>query len=89
MCIRDSGKYAAQAWRTAATAREHAGLRRLEEAMRGGPALYQRPAERNLGGGDPAAVTEREAAVLLSESARLCGGVLEPDPGAEGTSQRG
>ena len=85
----ERGKDAAQAWRAAATAREHQGLRRLEEAMRGGPALYQRPAERNLGGGDPAALTEREAAVLLSESARLRGGVLEPDPGAEGTSQRG
>ena len=85
----ERGKDAARAWRAAATAREHQGLRRLEEAMRGGPALYQRPAERNLGGGDPAAVTEREAAVLLSESARLRGGVLEPDPGAEGTSQRG
>ena len=85
----ERGKDAAQAWRAAARAREQQGLRRLEEAMRGGPALYQRPAERNLGGGDPVAVTEREAAVLLSESARLRGGVLEPDPGAEGTSQRG
>ena len=80
---------AAQAWHKAAEARERAGLRRLEEAMRGGAALYERPIERNLGGGDANAVTEREAAVLLSESARLRSGILEPDTAPHDTSERG
>ena len=47
--------------------------------MRGGSALYQRPVDRNLGGGPAAEVKEREAAVLLSEDARMRHGVLEPD----------
>ena len=85
----ERGDDAAQAWHKAAEARERAGLRRLEEAMRGGAALYERPIERNLGGGDADAVTEREAAVLLSESARLRSGILEPDAAPHDTSERG
>ncbi|MDO5032928.1 type I polyketide synthase [Corynebacterium sp.] len=71
----ERGQEAAEAWEAAARARELAGLRRIEAAMRGGAALYERPVDRNLGGtGD--AVKEREAAVLLDASARLRGGVL-------------
>ncbi|WP_246817096.1 type I polyketide synthase [Corynebacterium sp. HMSC078H07] len=77
--VAEYGEDYAQAWRDKAEARERSGLRRLEEAMRGGPALYQRPVERNLSGGDAAEVKEREAAVLLSEGARMRNGVLEPD----------
>ena len=69
------GSDAATRWEARAQARERAGLRRIESAMRGGAALYERPVDRNLGGtGD--AVKEREARVLLDDSARLQGGVL-------------
>lgn len=77
--VAEYGEDYAQGWRDKAEARERSGLRRLEEAMRGGPALYQRPVERSLSGGDAAEVKEREAAVLLSEGARMRHGVLEPD----------
>ncbi|WP_276623002.1 type I polyketide synthase [Corynebacterium flavescens] len=74
------GEEAAQAWEASAQQREDAGLRRLDDAMHGGAALYQRPVDRNLGGtGD--AVKEREAAILLDGTARLKDGVLTP--GAE------
>ncbi|TRX60963.1 type I polyketide synthase [Corynebacterium hiratae] len=84
---REQGEGVAEAWRAAATERERRGLRRLEEAMRGGAALYERPTNRNLGPGTAAEVTEREAAVLLSDSARLRDGILDPEGG--GTTQRG
>ncbi|OFO95615.1 type I polyketide synthase [Corynebacterium sp. HMSC034H07] len=84
---REQGGGVAEAWRVAAADRELRGLRRLEEAMRGGAALYERPVNRNLGSGPATEVTEREAAVLLSESARLRDGILEPEGG--GTTQRG
>ena len=77
--VAERGEDYAQAWRDRAEVRERSGLRRLEEAMRGGSALYQRPVDRNLGGGYAAEVKEREAAVLLSEGARMRDGVLEPD----------
>ena len=84
---REQGGGVAEAWRVAAADRELRGLRRLEEAMRGGAALYERPVNRNLGPGTAAEVTEREAAVLLSDSARLRDGILDPEGG--GTTQRG
>ncbi|MHC2547386.1 fatty acid synthase subunit beta domain-containing protein [Corynebacterium hesseae] len=85
--VREWGEAEAEAWRSAAAEREWCGLRRLEKAMRGGPALYERPVSRNLGTGTAAEVAEREAAVLLSESARLRGGTLDPEGGS--TAQRG
>ncbi|MHA7726452.1 fatty acid synthase subunit beta domain-containing protein [Corynebacterium hesseae] len=85
--VRERGEAEAEAWRSAAAEREWRGLRRLEKAMRGGPALYERPVNRNLGAGTAAEVAEREAAVLLSESARLRGGTLDPEGGS--TAQRG
>ncbi|OFK65921.1 3-oxoacyl-ACP synthase [Corynebacterium sp. HMSC076G08] len=84
---REQGEGVAEAWRAAATERERRGLRRLEEAMRGGAALYERPVNRNLGSGPATEVTEREAAVLLSESTRLRNGMLDPEGGD--TTQRG
>uniref|UniRef100_UPI0028040E62 polyketide synthase n=1 Tax=uncultured Corynebacterium sp. TaxID=159447 RepID=UPI0028040E62 len=84
---REQGEGVAEAWRAAATDRERRGLRRLEDAMRGGAALYERPVNRNLGSGPATEVTEREAAVLLSESALLRDGILEPEGGD--TTQRG
>lgn len=74
------GESAAYAWQGRSKNREDAGLRRLADAMYGGPALYQRPVDRNLGGTGES-VKEREAAVLLDDSARLKDGVLTP--GAE------
>src|SRR5699024_11758096 len=60
----ERGDDAATQWQESANAREAAGLQRLTSAISGGPALYERPVDRNLGGtGD--AVKEREAAVLL------------------------
>ncbi|WP_275426201.1 beta-ketoacyl synthase N-terminal-like domain-containing protein, partial [Nocardia arizonensis] len=50
--------------------RQLAGRQRFVEAMYGGDPLYTRPADRRLGD-DQDAVREREAAVLLSEDARL------------------
>lgn len=84
---REQGEGVAEAWRAAATERERRGLRRLEEAMRGGAALYERPVNRNLGSGPATEVTEREAAVLLSDSSRLRDGILDPEGGS--TTQRG
>lgn len=76
----ERGDAAAAQWQQAAAARETAGLMRLTSAISGGAALYERPVDRNLGGtGD--GVKEREAAVLLDDSARLRGHLLEP--GAE------
>lgn len=85
--VHERGEIEAEAWRSAAAEREWCGLRRLEKAMRGGPALYERPVNRNLGAGTAAEVAQREAAVLLSESARLRGGTLDPEGG--NTAQRG
>ena len=44
--------------------------------MYGGLPLYERPQDRNLGGTTGAPAKEREAAVLLSDKARLVDGVL-------------
>ncbi|WP_083313772.1 type I polyketide synthase [Corynebacterium sp. HMSC066C02] len=84
---REQGEGVAEAWRVAAADRELRGLRRLEEGMRGGPSLYERPVKRNLGAGTADEVAEREAATLLSESARLRNGILEPEGGD--TTKRG
>lgn len=84
---REQGEGVAEAWRAAATERERRGLRRLEEAMRGGTALYERPVNRNLGSVPATGVSEREAAVLLSDSARLRDGMLDPE--GVNTTQRG
>ncbi|NUS55869.1 MAG: 3-oxoacyl-ACP synthase, partial [Streptomycetaceae bacterium] len=56
-----------------AQARLLAGRRRITEAMCGGAALYERPADRRLGpdGTSAATVREREAALLLSQTGRL------------------
>ena len=69
------GAAAAAKWADQAHTRQQAGTRRLLDAMYGGLPLYERPQDRNLGGtGAPA--KEREAAVLLSDKARLVDGVL-------------
>ncbi|MDV3208116.1 MAG: beta-ketoacyl synthase, partial [Rhodococcus ruber] len=62
-----------QAYVEQAQARAVAGKRRLAEAMTGGAALYQRPADRRFGGDSvPAdAARQLEADVLLSPQARL------------------
>ncbi|MDU0479793.1 DUF1729 domain-containing protein [Staphylococcus chromogenes] len=63
-------------WQAAASQRETTGLRRIVDAMHGGASLYQKPVDRNLGGAG-AEAKEREAAMLLSESARLIDGVMQ------------
>jgi hypothetical protein len=69
------GAAVAAKWADHAHSRQQAGARRLLDAMYGGLPLYERPQDRNLGGtGAPA--KEREAAVLLSDKARLVDGVL-------------
>ena len=71
----ERGQDAAAEWVRVSVAREENGLRRIVDAMYGGDALYERPADRNLGGtGD--AVKPREAAILLDHDARLVDGVL-------------
>ncbi|QNE90483.1 DUF1729 domain-containing protein [Corynebacterium incognita] len=73
------GEDAVTEWTQRAAARVADGERRFARALHGGAALFERPADRNLGGsGD--AVKEREAAVLLSHDARLRDGLLEPNP---------
>ncbi|WP_165009622.1 type I polyketide synthase [Corynebacterium lizhenjunii] len=69
---------AASSWLQRSQAREAAGLRRIDAAMHGGAALYERPVDRNLGATGSAA-KEVEAAVLLSDSARLRDGRLQAD----------
>jgi len=56
------------AYLEAAQRRRIEGRARLVDAMYGGAALYQRPADRRLG---TAGVREREAALLLDDSGRL------------------
>jgi len=71
----ERGQDAAAEWARSAVAREEAGLRRIVDGMYGGDPLFERPADRNLGGtGD--AFKEREAAVLLDHDARLVDGIL-------------
>ncbi|WP_257162293.1 type I polyketide synthase [Corynebacterium cystitidis] len=62
----------ADGWKARADRREVKGFARIAAAIHGGPALYERPVDRNLGGGGK----ELEAAVLLDDSARLVDGVL-------------
>lgn len=73
----ESGESAVDVWRGRAVARETAGFDRILEGMHGGAALYERPVDRNLGGTGKVA-KEREAAILLDDSARLIDGVLLP-----------
>ena len=73
------GEAAATAWQEATAAREAAGLRRILSGMHGGPALFERPVDRNLGA-TGAAAKKREIAVLLSDEARLIDGVLQVPP---------
>lgn len=75
----ERGEEALATWRKTAAERELAGSRRLLRGMMGRAALYERPVERNLGSSGNAG-KEREAAVLLSESARLIDGILVPTP---------
>ena len=70
------GAAAAAKWADQAHTRQQAGTRRLLDAMYGGLPLYERPQDRNLGGTTGAPAKEREAAVLLSDKARLVDGVL-------------
>ena len=62
-----------EAYLAKAAERTVAGKRRLVDAMTGGASLYQRPADRRLGGDHvPAAATRQlEADMLLSAEARL------------------
>ena len=69
------GDDAVASWTARSTAREEAGLRRILRGIYGGPALFARPADRNLGA-TGAAAKEREASVLLDDDARLVDGVL-------------
>ncbi len=72
-----NGEQAADAWREAATTREAAGLRRIDGAIYGGEALYERPVDRRLGdGGSYGSQAALEKAVLLADDARLVDGVL-------------
>ncbi|MCL0121540.1 type I polyketide synthase [Corynebacterium pygosceleis] len=69
------GDDAVASWTARATAREEAGLRRILRGIYGGPALFTRPTDRNLGA-TGAAAKEREANILLDDDARLVDGVL-------------
>lgn len=70
------GDDAAVAWLEAAARREDEGLQRINDAVYGGEALFERPVDRNLGAtGDKAKLLE--AQVLLSDSARLVEGKYE------------
>lgn len=83
----ERGDKAANTWLDSAQERLLAGERRIQAAMHGGAALFERPADRNLGGtGD--SVKELEAAVLLDASARLQDGILTVggDTGSPGDS---
>ncbi|AWB82546.1 3-oxoacyl-ACP synthase [Corynebacterium yudongzhengii] len=71
----EHGEAAARRWQERAQARKRAGLARLERAIFAGESLYERPVERNLGAGK---VKEREAEVLLDDTARLIDGRLRP-----------
>ena len=77
----ENGAEAADEWRTTADEREAAGQRRIDEAIYGGEALYERPEGRRLGDGgaygDTAAL---EKAVILNPDARLVDGVLSDEP---------
>lgn len=71
----ERGHEAGDDWWGQSIAREEDGLRRIVDGMYGGAPLFERPADRNLGGtGD--SVKAREAAVLLDHDARLIDGVL-------------
>lgn len=76
----EHGPSAAARWREDASRREEAGLARLDRAMFGDEQLYERPVDRNLGGAGEA-TKDREAAVLLDDTARLADGVLRPGIG--------
>ncbi len=69
--IADSDKR--EEYRRRAEERQLAGRQRMTEAMCGGAPLYERPADRRLGGeGTPAKkIRQLEADMLLSEQARL------------------
>lgn len=67
------GAATAATWQQAAAARAAAGLSRIQAAIYGGPALYERPVERNLGVTGVAA-KQLEAQVLLDPQARLVDG---------------
>ncbi|AUZ42881.1 Fatty acid synthase [Corynebacterium pseudotuberculosis] len=75
----ERGEEALATWRKSAADRERAGKRRLLHGMMGRTALYERPVERNLGSSGDAG-KEREAAVLLNDSARLVDGILVLSP---------
>ncbi|QXQ15692.1 DUF1729 domain-containing protein [Skermania piniformis] len=71
-----------EGYRRRAAERVAAGRQRLAAAMCGGPALYERPADRRLGS-DGAAAHELEAQVLLTPHARLgADGAYRTDVGA-------
>ena len=75
--VSHNGQEAADTWRTSATRREAVGLRRIDDAIYGGAALYERPEARRLGNGGSFGSPEAlEKAVLLADDARLVDGVL-------------
>ncbi|MCS4492468.1 type I polyketide synthase [Corynebacterium sp. ES2715-CONJ3] len=73
---RQYGEDRAEHWQEISEEREIMGLRRILNAMHGGKKLYERPVDRNLGATGEHA-KQREAAVLLSPTARLVNGILE------------
>lgn len=77
--VQHDGVEAAERWRPAAYNCETAGLCRIDEVIYSGKTLYERSRERGLadGGrfGSPAVLKK---AVLLSNGARLIGGILQP-----------
>lgn len=73
--VAERGAAAAAEWRAVADAREDAGFARITAAIYGGPALYTRPVDRNLGT-TGAKAKALEAAMLLDPTARLVDGVL-------------
>ncbi len=80
-----------EAYQQQAQERQLAGRQRFAEAMCGGAPLYERPADRRLGGdGTPAKQSrELEANVLLSTEARLSGdGAYRADGFGCGTGAR-
>lgn len=77
-----NGEQAAERWRKAASTREAAGLRRIDDAIYGGEVLFERPEARRLGdGGEFGSPEALEKAVLLADDARLVDGVLTVAPG--------
>lgn len=72
----ERGEDAVEQWQERSAQRQRAGARRILDGMHHAADLYERPKDRNLGDVGPKAQKEREAAILLDDSARLIQGVL-------------